>query len=732
MGSKNKSVTVGYRYFMGVHAALCHGPVDAVTELIVGERSAWSGSVTSSSRILVNKPDLFGGDKREGGVYGQVDIMMGEPTQPKNDYLMQLHGPTIPAYRGLLTTVFRRFLWSSMNPYFKAPWWRVKRILAGWSRGAAWYPSKAAIGSYDINPAHIIYQCLTDTEWGMGYNPTDIDGVSFTAVADKLYSENFGLSMLWGTQTSIQDFVSIVLDHVNGVLHMDLSTGKLALKLFRDDYVIADLPHLNPSNILSFDSFQRVAWGDTANEIVVVYTGRDEEELSIAVQDLASIEAQGGIVSVTREYRGVREADLAVRLAMRDLNVSCTPLAKVTLVCNRIAWDWNIGTVFKLSWPKLGISEAPFRLVAINKGSLLEGRIQIDAVEDIFGLPTAGYADQQPSGWVDPISPPTPITSRKLVEAPYWDVVQVVPEAERAYLDPQYGFGEYIAAAPTNDAMNFLLNASATSGGTYSEVGAGDFSPTGTLVNAISHTDTSILLANMLGIDLITEEGYGYIDDECVAVTSVDPDTGVGVIRRGVLDTVPAPHSAGARLFFVGPGYLGNDPTERVSGETVYYKGLTQTSYGVLPLSSATAASLVMNNRASRPYPPGQFKINGSYWPANISGAMSSTWAHRDRLQQTVDLVDYTQGNIGPEAGTTYTVRVYSGATLKRTYSGISTTSWTYPEADAIADGYLQTVRVTLTSARGGVESWQLHDHTVERYGLGFHLGESLGGSVPA
>ena len=47
-GGGSSSYVVGHRYYAGLHLAICHGPVDAVTRIIVGERTAWSGSITSS------------------------------------------------------------------------------------------------------------------------------------------------------------------------------------------------------------------------------------------------------------------------------------------------------------------------------------------------------------------------------------------------------------------------------------------------------------------------------------------------------------------------------------------------------------------------------------------------------------------------------------------------------------------------------------------------------------
>jgi len=62
MGSSKKQ-TVGYRYYMGIHFGLCHGPVDEVQQIKVGDRAAWAGSVTANSTIRVKKPNLFGDRK---------------------------------------------------------------------------------------------------------------------------------------------------------------------------------------------------------------------------------------------------------------------------------------------------------------------------------------------------------------------------------------------------------------------------------------------------------------------------------------------------------------------------------------------------------------------------------------------------------------------------------------------------------------------------------------------
>src|SRR5574340_369013 len=96
-----KKVTVGYKYYVGMHMVLCHA-ADKITRIVVGERDAWSGSVTANTQIYVDNPNLFGGTDREGGVQGYVDLEFGAAAQGRNSYLQAKLGATVPAHRGVV------------------------------------------------------------------------------------------------------------------------------------------------------------------------------------------------------------------------------------------------------------------------------------------------------------------------------------------------------------------------------------------------------------------------------------------------------------------------------------------------------------------------------------------------------------------------------------------------------------------------------------------------------
>ena len=153
---------------------------------------------------------------------------------------------------------------------------------------------------------------------------------------------------------------------------------------------------------------------------------------------------------------------------------------------------------------------------------------------------------------------------------------------------------------------------------------------------------------------------------------------------------MPAPHTAGARIWF-WDAYSGNDTTEYVSGEVINAKVLPTTGRGQLDIASAPVDSLTLFGRAIKPYPPGNFKVNTVAYPDTISGALALSWAHRSRIQETTPtLYDTTFGDIGPESGQTYTLRLYGQAgTLLRTETGLTGTSynWSAEVADSAIIG---------------------------------------------
>jgi hypothetical protein len=121
----------------------------------------------------------------------------------------------------------------------------------------------------------------------------------------------------------------------------------------------------------------------------------------------------------------------------------------------------------------------------------------------------------------------------------------------------------------------------------------------------------------------------------------------------------------------------------------------------------------------------------GDAYPIATMGETLHTWSHRDKSSQLADLNDETEGDIGPEAGVTYTARYYDETgTIRRTRTGITgtTDTWTEEVADCGLGRYNNIVRIKVKSVRGGLDSAYEHDLTFDRADYGYSYGEYYGG----
>lgn len=852
MGGKSKKQTVGYKYYLGQHLVMCHGPIDNISRATVDDRVAWAG-ISQGGPINVNSPSLFGGDGREGGVSGQIDIEMGGPAQGKNSYLVSKLGNLIPAYRGVVGAVFRQ-CYLGNNPYLK-PWrFRGQRIYVRTDGEAQWNPGRAAIGSLtgdhaiyiamdcsgsmdtvvapgvtrldnakaslsnvmdylatfagtaanidimvvawgdtrtsitrrnvdasdiaavkafingrstvggtnfnqgvadaaafyagasgdakrtcifvtdgeanagtaptagatlfaipgvlsygfnigldnitdtlqvdntpqdsvpvvhgddstslasavqsvlgnalDMNPAHIIRECLTDALWGMGYLESDVDADSFEDAANKLVLEGLGMSLLWDKQIKLEEFIDEVKKHIDAAVYVSRTTGKFVIKLVRNDYDPDDLITLDESNIARIEDPSRASFGELINSVTVNYwdaaTGKDA---SLTVTDTAMVQMQGVVINTTVQYPGFTNARNASVVGQRDLRTLSSPILSCTIYANSDAKDLNIGDVFKLSWARWGLVDVVMRVTGIAFGTGRSNQVRINCSQDVFSTPTTVVITPPTSSWEDPSQPPTVSTTQVAAEAPYYELTQVLGQGTvdstlAAKTDTGYVLA---AAARAGSAINARMWSDNGTG--YEDVGSLDFSPAGTLDEDIDRLATSFTLTNLVDASEIVLGTHFQIDDELMRIDSVDIGTGAVTVGRGVLDTVPAIHLAGAKAIFWDQ-YAGFDPTEYVEGEEINVKIATVSGAGQLPLDSTPALPVTLAARAIRPYPPADFKVNGEYWPASVVGAFPITFVERNRVQQTSGvLLDFSDGTITPEPGTTYRAKAYDADT---------------------------------------------------------------------
>lgn len=751
---KSKKQYAGTKYSMGMHMVLCKGPVDSIKQISADNKLLYAGTL-GAGELEIIAPTFWGGEKREGGIEGVIEVMMGEDTQPPNSYLQSIIGDDIPAFRGVVSLLWNS-LYYSMNPYVK-PWAVVVRRLNVLSNGVAqWYPSKVDIAG-DMNPAHMIKESLNDNDWGLGYPDTELDLPSFVEAADRLHSEQIGLSMILDSEGSILSFIEEVLEHVSGRLYVSPTTGLFTLKLIRKDYDVATIPLLDESNIKSIDSFERKTWHDTVNQINVTFLDRETwKEQTITVHDLGNIESQSALVSRTQTYRGATNAALASRLATRDLALLSKSLRKLSITCLRSAFDLEAGDVFKFSWASLFSENVPYRIIEVDYGDFRDSYVKIVAIEDAISMPGASESlvDVQPedTDYLPDLSSEGALS--RVDELTHWQMHQEFSQADINALPTDPCHAGILSQNKYSHFINFQVYKHIT--GNYAYDFDGDFCTTGRLSSALTVENVSTVqaeteIAQVVG-NLPTHIvgvggnnpweapltpggteilGYAYIGQELVHITRVESvPNGVGsqpfwdphgattarattfalLIQRGMFDTVPMPHAAGTRIWFI-EDYHAVDPETYVTGDDPYYKTLAVTGAGKEAESTAGIVSVTMEGRASLPLPPGNIRVDLLVHNPTPVGAVTVTldWFHRDKdLQTSEAIITQDHSHIGNGAGFEYILQVEdSNGTILRGPIAIPEAAASTPTYDL--DMTATDITVATTNNAVVVKVWTKH-----------------------
>lgn len=916
---KSSDQTAGYRFKLRNHAGLTYGPLDAYLEFRGGEKTAWSGRQTTNGTIGIFAPKLWGGDKDQGGIVGNLFVMMGGADQTPNAMLVSAFGPLTAAWRGFATVAFDG-LYGSNNPYPQPQSHKVEKILKGWDNDVCWYPEKAAIGlafgfpgdtgtpdpvavlpladdftdtvgntwapssstdplnthivdgaayfsgrfdgnegaylfcdanfgplpefcirakikpsagvytqpltifSTDsgfqdidfgltpdlvlyakrvsggdgsptfpqffgtssiptdvetdvaliveggfatlyvnrvaqssveantlvgedvfrsaigrsrgaqanfyvgtirqfsitgpnppsvfngINPAHALYYLRTTSHKG-GEPVESIDEASFTAAADQLYAEGFGICVrIDPDKESPEDVENRICKLIGGSVNRSLEDGKLHLDLARGNYVLADLPIVSDDDILSF-SEQPTSPEGAVNSVSVRYFDpqRKEEIITPSVDALGLID-EFGLNHQVVEYPEIPTAALATRIATRELMNFITPSRVFDTACKPTVYALRPSQYFRLQAPKRGIADMVCIVGDRQSGTLKSGAIQLTAAQDIYTLPEFGSVDVDPGVNPTPPTVPVAITEQVAFEAPYVNVCATLPGASLATLSVDAG---YLVAAAVDPAESRDFTLAVDVGAGYVERADGDWCPTAIINEAAANADplpVDFTLSAGARLEDVAVGDLALWGNELCRVDALDAIAGTISLGRGCGDTVPQAHAAGERLWIYSEG-AAYDPTEYSAGETVSAKLLTNSWSEQLDEAAAAALSLTFDQRQSRPYPPGQFQIDGSYYPAANAGGtgMSVTWSHRDRVLQADQLVDTLAASIGPEATVRYGLRCLDAATDALIIERVDLAG---PNATVILN-FTGDVTLQLYAISDNGESWQRHEHTL-------------------
>jgi len=758
MGAKKQ--TVGFRYLWTLQMGLCRGPVNSIADITVGGISVLNGDEEicldeSGQLYLINKPELFGGDEKEGGVKGPIYFYNGASDQVLQGAVNTAVGTLpdietalggdVPNFRGVVTAWFDGLI-TTLNPYPKEWAFRIRRTSAGWHNNAPFYPFRATITLQSesggliraMNGSHILYEINTNPEWGRGMPADLIDENSYIYAANQLCQEGLGICLPWFRQETIKEFIPQVINHIGGVQYVDRTTGKMTLRLIRDDYDPDTLPVFAPgTGLLRIEEDDASSEETAYNEIVVKgFDPTTKEEIAVTVQNLASIQSLGEIISNTIVYKGIPTRALLGRIAERELGVQ-QGLRKFSCVFDRRAYKLAPGMPFKIAHPGKGIAEIIVRAGEIRERPVANGNneIEMSVIQDVFAMPDASYIEPPGRIWTPPNFEAAPALESRLLEVNWRDYYIRSEAADRDAVDANTSFIATVARPPAGVATQGYDLATKATGEDYVNQTRGGFTARTALAANVAPLDTAMTFVGDLAA-FSAEFNAGdviLIDDEQMSLLTFDSVTGAATVKRGVADTIPAAHLADASVWLVDDEMV-SDGREYVDGETVNAKVLTRTATDLLDLADATELTVETNQRLFRPYPPGNVQVDAIsiYAPRGEAPEPVLTWTHRDRLVQADTAVGHEEGSVGPETGVEYRIRIYAedNVTLLNTYDVGTVDTWTYLAVDQGTDGAGNLVFMEMVSVRDGLEStFPYRFQVVLNGGWGYGYGLNYGGA---
>ena len=737
-------------YHISMQIGLCHSYGEAqLISFYAGDKLVSDVNISSITGERIFQEKLFGGSQKEGGLKGSLWYYTGLASQ-------KLFGPhaarlgrtpdTAPGFRGIATvwltgfhSNFRNEDWNmdnprgfyvaSSNPYIKPFRFRIRRKpVTTLDDATSMIQIQDRVNGqpmYAANPAHVLYEIYTNKAWGEGRSPATINTASFNAAASTLFAENFGISFSWLRQTTIEKVVQEIIDHIQAAIYDDPETGLLTIKLLRDDYVLSSLRELNPSNA-KLQHFRRKLWGEVSSEVVVTWTNpEDEREMTVTAHNLSAAIAQNGnVVSTSRNFYMVRNPDLAIRLAERELKSLSYPLAALDAEVFREFSKAVPGDVVRVNWPDKDITDMPMRVMEIIDGGSQSDKITLKLQEDIFALPSTHYLKPVTTLWqpgVSGINPlfaaatlPGYVTAKTLGYNSVGDIPY--PAAAAGFVarrdttrDREYEvYGPF--TLPNGSIKTELLTTLY-----YPPIYTTSVSMNRQVTTTLSNMALSVTTFPQVG-DLVIIDNLGPTG-ELAVVEVANSSTRTITLLRGVLDTTPKVWPAGTRLYFYNP--LENniaEPHERASGENVAYRIDPMRTFSIFDASKPVPVNLnlTLTDRAHQPLRPANVKVNDvAFATATIAPAtdIPVTWENRNRITESEQIMRWNDGNSSPESGQTTRVTLYtSGGAQFMQYSGLTGQSFTVPFADL--EGRTSVI-VGVSSERDGFVSFNEHRITL-------------------
>lgn len=636
---------VNYKYNFGFQLALGMGKSGIkLKKIYYDDHIIFENSGATAGRYtIVDKQNLFGGDKSGGGVAGTFEFFDGKSSQAESAYVAAKTGYSTGKLKGLCHIVFENFYLGTAD-YIKNIAFELSHFPGGTNLTSSIDEGVANIGG-DANPAYIALDLLLNPNYGAGVSAL-VDTASFSAAAEILAEEGCGMSYLWDSTRTYKDVIREIEAHTNGVIRQNNVTGKYEFKLIRNDFVVDNLPIISEVNTKKLVSYNRSNISSLHTEVRVKFNDRnsDYNARTANVKNIGTYYQKGQRSStIDKEYMGFTNRTNAIRAAARDLIPVSIDLCQVQLECNRTISSLNLGDAVLFKRKDIGLEDGiVMRITSMDVGTNKNGTISIDLMEDYFSFyEKISYeiggdnGGSTGGGTLDAAD----LSNVGIIECPTFFAPDARTKKRMFVLGARnlngglalgYTLREervsgYSLGIPTSAKF---YDVTATAGGDLFE-----FTPFATVSATFKPFQTELRVKsndNLTEIDarsyaeILEGENIAYIasetGDEYIGFTHVTYDAILNEFvlhncARGLFDTIPRSHQTFVKVWFVTEGAAISAGYENftLSNYESYsrFKLLTVTPNDKLTDNEATTRSKIWESRYARPIAPGHLRVNG-------------------------------------------------------------------------------------------------------------------------
>lgn len=467
------------------------------------------------------------------------------------------------------------------------------------------------------NPAAIVYDLIVSAGW-----PTNrINLQSFYDAAEFWNDKGYGLNLEFNQQDEVGEMINKVLSFIDGTVFID-QQGKISIKAFDpNESAVATL------TTEDFDDFsiRRVSEDQLPNDFKATYIDEEQEftQRTVVTQNQALINKVANIKNKSIDFTGFKSLETASKRLIELMKVSTYPAAEIDFTTASLAQSVRVpGEIIEVSNTDLGITNASFRITAIDNANINKNNVRIKAtqvVETLFDdnfFVVGGTQQQRPDLSLQAFE------NIRVFELPYNKQTEFEPAflllvQRRLQIETGYSL---LFSSESDQDFTFFNNFS-------------NFSLRGTLTQeypltkSIDETVSIFFECTLFDPEFtpISEKQlyqltrFAIIGNEIIAFRDIEA-LGENQYKltgniRGVLGTAPSVHNAESEVWLTN---IGDNVLQGINLEEFYLKMLPIFQSTVFPPDTVTAVEVNTTNKAKQPRNPARLEATRTGSTVNI------------------------------------------------------------------------------------------------------------------